>query len=336
LPLLLAVKTQEFKNFSNYFMTQQRVAIITDKPGWHGHCLSQAFATHDIDTCFVALSDCAFDLSASPPSIILPYFGSKLPDGVIVRGISGGSFEQITFRLGILHALRESGVPVYNDAHAIERTVDKSMTSFLMRRAGIPTPPTWVCENREQALHIMHAAFARGEELVMKPLFGSQGQGLIRLQYDDDLPNFNGVFYLQTYVPTQFIDKKSVDMSIEQPHLYCDWRVFVIGGLAHAIMLRYHHYWVTNRAQGATCKAVALDPELTTLAEAAAAVVGVDYAGIDIIRDSTGQLQVLEVNGIPAWQGLQSVCTQDLAQCIVDDFVQRKLVKRARHATALS
>ena len=54
--------------------------------------------------------------------------------------MSGGTFEAVTMRLGVLHALRELGVPVWNDARAIERCVDKSMTSFLLTRAGIPTP----------------------------------------------------------------------------------------------------------------------------------------------------------------------------------------------------
>ena len=58
----------------------------------------------------------------------------------MVRSMSGGTFEAVTLRLGMLHALRELGVPVWNDARAIERCVDKSMTSFLLARAGIPTP----------------------------------------------------------------------------------------------------------------------------------------------------------------------------------------------------
>ena len=44
---------------------------------------------------------------------MLPGYGTALPDAVLVRGIAGGSFEQVTKRLGILHALRELGVPVY-------------------------------------------------------------------------------------------------------------------------------------------------------------------------------------------------------------------------------
>ena len=50
----------------------------------------------------------------------------------LVRSIPAGSFEQVTLRLGLLHALAALGVAVVNDARGIERCVDKSMTSFLL------------------------------------------------------------------------------------------------------------------------------------------------------------------------------------------------------------
>ena len=80
---------------------------------------------------FVALSSSIFS-TLHPSGLSLPGFGSRLPDGVIVRAIAAGSFEAVTRRLGVLHALREQGVLVWNDARAIERCVDKSMTSFLI------------------------------------------------------------------------------------------------------------------------------------------------------------------------------------------------------------
>src|SRR6266702_76403 len=96
-----------------------RVAILTDETGWHTSRLRRA------------LAHCRFDTSRAGPGIVIPSFGRSLPVAAIVRGIAGGSLEQVTKRLGILHALRELGVPVYNDARAIERSVDKSMTSVL-------------------------------------------------------------------------------------------------------------------------------------------------------------------------------------------------------------
>jgi hypothetical protein len=76
-----------------------------------------------------SLPHCAFDTGLES-GIDIPGFKGRLPDGVFVRSISAGTLEQITFRLGLLHALRESGVRVWNDARAIERCVDKSQTTF--------------------------------------------------------------------------------------------------------------------------------------------------------------------------------------------------------------
>ena len=61
----------------------------------------------------------------------IPGFEGQLPDAAFVRSIAAGSFEQVTLRLSLLHALRELGVAIYNDARAIEKSVDKAMTSFV-------------------------------------------------------------------------------------------------------------------------------------------------------------------------------------------------------------
>ena len=57
---------------------------------------------------------------------------AELPRVALVRSIPAGSFEQVTLRLGLLHALTALGVTVVNDARGIERCVDKAMTSFLL------------------------------------------------------------------------------------------------------------------------------------------------------------------------------------------------------------
>lgn len=290
----------------------KRVIILTETIGWHCHQLQTAFAIYSIETVPMSLRECYFN-TTSRYGIILPVFGRSLPDGLFVRGIPYGTFPQVSLRLGLLHALQQVGVLVYNEAKAIERTLDKSMTSFLLKQADIPTPPTWVCESRKQARRVMKEAFARGEEVVIKPLLGSQGSRLVRLRQGDKLPKpflYEGVYYLQTFVakPTQD---------------FYDWRVFVIGGRAVAAMLRRHDQWITNHAQGASCQAVALEETLTSLAEAAVEAIQIDYAGVDIIDNGAGKYYVLEVNGLPAWQGLQQVCSSNLARCLVEDFVKK-------------
>jgi glutathione synthase/RimK-type ligase-like ATP-grasp enzyme len=104
-----------------------------------------------------------------------------------------------------------------------------------------------------------------------------------------------------------------------------DHRVFVIAGTAVAAMLRRGASWVNNVAKGGRCEALELTPELAHLAEAATAAVGADYAGVDIVRGEDGRLWVIEVNGIPAWKGLQGVVRVDIAAALADDFLDRYL-----------
>jgi tetrahydromethanopterin:alpha-L-glutamate ligase len=293
-----------------------RIAIVTDDPGWHGARLKRAFEARGFDAAYASLSDFRFEL-ASGCAIAIPGFDGGLPAGVFVRGIAAGTLEQVVLRLDYLHALRESGVPVYNDARAIERSVDKAMTSFLLHRAGIPTPPTWACESQAQARAVLMREFAAGHEVVAKPLFGSQGRGLARLSAGMDAPpaeSCGAVWYLQRFVPCA-------------GDAYHDWRVFVIGGHAVAAMVRRGSGWINNVAQGAECEAHPADGALAAIAVAAADALGMDYAGVDVLRDRDGRLQVLEVNGIPAWKGLQGVSEIDLAQRLADDFVARRLVR---------
>ena len=162
--------------------------------------MEAAFAAAGARVERIDLADCGFD-TRSPSGLSLPVLGSRLPDAVHVRTLSAGSFEAITKRLGVLHALAKLGVVVWNDARAIERCVDKSMTSFLLARAGVPTPPTWTMESAEAARALVEREAPRGP-LVLKPLFGAQGKGLRLIRRPEDLPapeEVAGVYYLQRF-----------------------------------------------------------------------------------------------------------------------------------------
>src|SRR5258707_14009667 len=147
--------------------TTLRIAIMTDETGWHTGRLKKAFRARGAEARCIDLADCRIDTTWEPHGLMLPGLGHTLPDAVFVRGIAGGTFEQVTLRLGILHALRESGVPVYNDARAIERSVDKSMTSFLLHLHGIATPATWAGESAAAAQRVLVREAARGHRVVI-------------------------------------------------------------------------------------------------------------------------------------------------------------------------
>lgn len=303
-----------------------KVAIMADETGWHTRQLQAALRARGAVGRCVDLEDCHVDTTLSRHGLVIPGFGRDLPDAVLVRGIAGGSFEQVTKRLGVLHALRELGVPVYNDARAIERSVDKSMTSLLLHAAGIPTPATWATESQAQAQRIAVREGAAGHALVLKPLFGSQGKGL-QLVGDvagvhHPLPalgkGHGSLAYLQRFVPPT-----------TEPGF--DWRVLVVGGRAVTAMRRVSAHWVHNVAQGARCEPAALTSELSHLAERCAQALDMDYAGVDLIPSAGQGTQVIEVNGVAAWQGLQRVTGFNIARAIVDDLLDRKLA-RARSA----
>jgi tetrahydromethanopterin:alpha-L-glutamate ligase len=297
-------------------MKRARSIVFIDRPDWHARQLAAAFAKAGVEAVLLSLRHCGFAGAAGGARLRLPSFEDDLPLGAFVRSISAGSFEQVTLRLGVLHALRESGVLVYNDARAIERCVDKSMTSFMLQRAGVPTPPTWAVESLETARAVVRTEASPARPLVLKPLFGSQGRGLALIESEADLPPADalaGVYYLQHYVS-------------EGSGRWRDWRVFVAGGQAVAAMLRHGVTWKTNAAQGAACEAVEPDGQMSALAVAAAAAVGAGFAGVDIIRDETGRLLVLEVNSNPAWSALQRVTRRPIAEALVADFLSRAAV----------
>jgi tetrahydromethanopterin:alpha-L-glutamate ligase len=352
--------------------TGPRVAIMTDETGWHTSRLKKAFRARGVDARCIDLATCRIDTTWEPYGLALPGFGHMLPDAVFVRGIAGGTFEQVTLRLGILHALRECGVPVYNDARAIERSVDKSMTSFLLHRNGVPTPATWAGESAAFAQRVLMRETAAGHRVVLKPLFGSQGKGLRRLGASarrdgtmvplPPLKLYRQVAYLQRFVgndgdATQTRGRTGAHRA--EPAF--DWRVLVIGGRAVAAMRRTGGSgWIHNVARGARCEPAELDDTLADIAVRATQALGLDYAGVDLIpaphpQPRSRSLQrceanepcespsfargpddappssaansplVLEVNGVAAWRGLQSVTQFDIAAALVDDLLDRKL-----------
>ena len=311
------------------------VALMTDETGWHTRQLQAALRARGCVGRCVDLADCRIDTTAAWHGLNIPGFGRALPDAALVRGIAGGSFEQVTKRLGVLHALRDLGVPVYNDARAIERSVDKSMTSLLLHAAGVPTPATWALESAEDAQRLVMRESAAGRCLVLKPLFGSQGKGLLRVGCVDGehvpLPPLRALYgdfaYLQRYVAAQ-------DARGSAGH---DWRVLVVGGRAVAAMRRVSEHWVHNVAQGARCEPQSLidgpGPELVQRAVAAARALDMDYAGVDLLPSPDG-IQVIEVNGVAAWQGLQRVTRFNIAGALVNDLLDRKLAGQAAQRRA--
>ena len=161
-------------------------------------------------------------------------------DGVLVRMMPPGSLEQVVFRMDALHRIVAAGVPVLNPPRAVEAAVDKYLTLSLLEQAGIAVPATWAGESADDALEVFDAI---GGDVVVKPLFGSEGRGLLRISEQElawrtfhALERLNAVLYLQRVVR----------------HPGHDLRVFVLRGTVLGAMRRHAQpgEWRTNVSLG--------------------------------------------------------------------------------------
>jgi RimK family alpha-L-glutamate ligase len=282
-----------------------RVAVVGSTGGWHARRLERALTARGHECHFAPVTRMVGRIEAG-----LSVRGRELAldgcDIVLVRGIPRGTLEQVIFRVDALHALGAAGVRAVNSAHAIERTVDKFLASALLARAGLPTPRTIACERAADALD----GFAElGGDVIVKPLFGSMGLGLVRVDDPDvaqrvfrALELEGAVYYLQETLP----------------HAGRDVRALVVGERVVAAIERTGDGWRTNLARGGRARPVPLDARRERLCVQAAAALGADYAGVDLLPSDDGRDYVLEVNGIPGWQGVERATGVDVAAALAD------------------
>lgn len=299
-----------------------KVVILSARTGWHTDELCRALAERRHTSRVLTYEGLVARLGTHPPapeprelnacglsSQGAPIFDA---DAVLARIIPNGSLEQIIYRVNALHWIEQRGVPVVNSPYAIERSVDKFYTTSLLQDAGLPTPETVVCEEAAEAMNAVRTM----RDVVIKPIFGSMGHGLIRVSDPDlafrvvrSLEQLRSVFYVQRVID----------------HAGCDIRVFVVGGRVLGAIERRaaDGDWRTNVARGAAARSFALPPAWEELALRAAAAIGADYAGVDLLPSRDGEVFVLEVNGIPGWQGLQQATGIDVAGAIVGHLEER-------------
>src|SRR4029077_15824165 len=195
------------------------IVLFCERKNWHGRSISRAFRARGIRPLTVSLASCGLS-TETRTGLSIPGLGDHLPKGALVMFVPDGSFEQVTLYLGVLHALRELGVTVWNDARAIEPCWDKSTTTFFLQHAGIPTPWTWTGTSGEAALEIVQEKLAQVCKLVQKPLFAAHAEALRLSSALNDLVHpeeVNCAYYLQEFIA-------SAD------GLQRDWRIFVSAG----------------------------------------------------------------------------------------------------------
>jgi ribosomal protein S6--L-glutamate ligase len=276
-----------------------RIAILSGGIGWHVQDLIRAAGELGHTAVAVDFRQvCSTHFPGEPPSDSLNDF-----DAVLIRTMPAGSLEQVVYRMDVLQQAVLRGQPVLNPPKAVETCVDKFLTDVRLRAAGLPVPLSTVCQQWQDAM----PAFEKlGGDVVVKPLFGSEGRGMMRVT-DRELAwrtfhaieQTGGVVYLQRFVR----------------HPGWDVRAFVLNGRVIAAMKRSGNGdWRTNVAQGAAAERFELAAPEAQLAVAAANATGAIVAGVDLLLDDRGEWYVLEVNAVPGWRALSAACGVDVAK----------------------
>lgn len=295
-----------------------RLVSLSSGTGWHVQDLARAAQTlgHELLACswrnLVGRVGLTPEISVDGHSL-----DASQPTAVLLRTMPPGSIEQIVFRMDLVQRLETAGVCVINPPRAIEVAVDKYLALARLHAAEIPVPETVVCQRLSDA----REAFTRlGGDVVVKPIFGSEGFGLARATDADTadrifaaLERINAVMYLQRFVP----------------HGGEDLRLFVLDGCVLAAMRRRADDWRTNVARGASGEPLTPDEKLSALAVRAAAACGALVAGVDIAIDPARGPLVLEVNAVPGWRELSRVTGRDIAAEVLR-FVAARAVKVPR------
>ncbi len=248
------------------------IAALVSGFGWHVEDLRRAAASLAIDFRPLPFPTINARVGMDESRLISRGVDLTAVDGVLVRMMPPGSLEQVVYRMDALHRLAAMGIPVLNPPRAIEAAVDKYLALAQLEAAGLHVPPTWVGESAADALD----AFGRlGRDVVVKPLFGSEGRGLVRVSDVElarrtfqTLERLGAVLYVQQYVD----------------HPGHDLRAFVIGDRVVGAIRREATGgdWRTNVAVGGVASAVVLDADTVTEVDTRSVVA---VGGDDVIED---------------------------------------------------
>jgi ribosomal protein S6--L-glutamate ligase len=292
-----------------------RIGILGNSGSWYGDDIVRAASARGHECARLDFPRLSGACGFAPPQsqkVMLDETSLTEFDAILVRTMPPGSLEQVVFRMDLLARLEATGVRVVNSPKSIECAVDKFLATAQLDSAGLRVPRTVVCQDSTAAM----AAFEQlGGDVVLKPLFGSEGRGICRVSDPDlafrtfrTLERTGAVLYLQEFVE----------------HAGFDTRVLVLNGRVLGGMRRFGgDDFRTNVSRSARSERHLPTDEECELALRAAAAVGAVFAGVDLLSGSTRQASdsttpyVIEVNGVPGWRAFNRVNEFDTASALV-------------------
>ncbi len=282
-----------------------RFAMLARNPGLYSHvrlCEAARARGHSIDV--VNTLHVHMNITSNHP--VLRYNGRRLPiyDAVIPR--IGASITH--YGLAVLRQFEIQGVYPLNESVAIGRSRDKLRALQILAREGIGLPVTAFAHGPRKAEDVIKEV--GGVPVVIKLVEGTQGVGVILAETEGSAKSIIEAFSAANVniMVQEFIREANGS----------DIRAFVIGGEVVAATKRIGRpgEFRANIHRGATAVRVELSAEERHTAVRAAAAVGLNVSGVDMVRSARGPL-VMEVNSSPGLQGIESATGIDVADLIV-------------------
>lgn len=248
---------------------------------------------------------CYMDITSHKPKIF--YAGKELDDFQAIIPRIGAS---ITFYgTAVVRQFEMMNVYTVNTSDAISRSRDKLHCLQLLSRRGIGLPITGFSHSTKYTEDLIK--IVGGAPLVIKLLEGTQGIGVVLAETkkagESVIEAFRG---LKANILVQEFIKEAGGADI---------RCFVVGNKVVASMMRKgkEGEFRSNLHRGGTSKAIKITPEERSTAVRAAQIIGLEVAGVDILRSNHGPV-VIEVNSSPGLEGIEKATQKDVAGLIID------------------
>lgn len=257
---------------------------------------------------------CYMNINSQKPSI--HFKGEDLVDFDAVIPRIGAS---VTFYgTAVLRQFEMMGVYTVNESVAISRSRDKLRSMQLLSRKCIGMPVTGFASKPDDVKDLLD--MVGGAPVVIKLLEGTQGIGVVlaetRKAAESVIEAFMG---LKANIMVQEYIKEAGGADI---------RCFVIGDKVIAAMKRQgaEGEFRSNLHRGGSAALVKITPEERKTAVAAAKIMGLSVAGVDLLRSERGPL-VMEVNSSPGLEGIEKATGKDIAGMIVD-YIEKHASKK--------
>jgi ribosomal protein S6--L-glutamate ligase len=271
---------------------------------------------HDVSV--IKYRECYASIERNNPTV--SYRGEDLQKyDVIIPRIAS---HMTKYGTAIVRQLEMQGVYTLSSSIAINRSRDKLRSMQLLAKAGVDIPKTVFSRNSTDIVDLIDKL--GGTPVIIKLAKGTHGNGVVLAESKKAAKSVLQAFYLSNYDGTNVLLQEYIKESAGT-----DIRAFVVGGRVVASMQRQSldDDFRSNLHKGGEGMAIKLTPEERKMATRAAKAMGLNVAGVDLMRSSRGPL-ILEVNASPGF-GIEKVTGRDVATPIIE-YIEQNAKRRPR------